>query len=384
MSAIYLDHAATTPLDPRARDAMLPWLGERFGNPSSRHAHGVAAAKAIDDARGAVARALGARREEIVFTSGGTEANALAVLGTARARREHGKHVLAGPTEHACVRESAHALAAEGFEVETLRLDARGGLDLAHAAARMRADTLLVAQMLVQNETGTIYPVRELARLVRARSPHAHLHVDAVQALGKLELDVAALDCDTLAVSAHKVHGPQGAGALFVRDGTALHPLVHGGGQERGLRSGTENVAAISGFGVAARVAEEERARSTPRVAELRERLVRGLHELPGARVLEPGAPALVPHVVAVVLPGVPSEVRMHHLEQLGVIVSAGSACQSAKSAQSPSLLALDLAPEEVRSLLRVSLARTTTMEEVERALAAFAEVGTRLAKVQR
>ncbi|MBI5365033.1 MAG: aminotransferase class V-fold PLP-dependent enzyme [Planctomycetes bacterium] len=236
----------------------------------------------------------------------------------------------------------------------------------------------------MQNETGTIYPVRDLARLARARSPRALLHVDAVQALGKVEIDVAELGCDTLAVSAHKVHGPQGAGALFVRAGTALLPLVHGGGQEGGLRSGTENVAAIVGFGVAARIAEEERARSTEKIVELRARLVRGLSELPGARVLEPGAPTLVPHVVAVVLPGVPSEVRMHHLEELGVVVSAGSACQSAKSAQSPSLLALGLSPEEVRSLLRVSLARTTTIEEVERALAAFAEVGARLAKVQR
>ena len=381
MAFVYLDHAATTPLDPRVREAMLPWLGERFGNPSSRHKPGVAAAQAIEAARASVARAIGARRDEVVFTSGGTEANALAVLGGARARREKGRHVLVGPTEHACVRESALALAREGFEVETLRLDARGALDLEHAAGRMRADTVLVAQMLVQNEVGTIYPVRELARAVRARSKHALVHVDAVQALGKLELDVEALGCDTLALSAHKAHGPQGAGALFVRANTAIDPLVHGGGQERGLRSGTPNVAAIVGFGAASQFAEDERPEHERALRALRAELVAGLARFPSIRLFDRGATA--PHIAALLVPGVPSEVRMHHLEERGVVVSAGSACQAQKAAISPSLLALGLTPDEARTMLRLSFSHTTTAMDVEAFLAALHAVESRLASAK-
>lgn len=366
--SVYLDHAATTPLDPRVREVMAPWLAESFGNPSSRHRAGVAATRAIDAARQQVARAVGAGRAQIVFTSGGTEANNLGVLGAARARAKLGKHVLVGPSEHACVRAPAQALASEGFEVETLALTRTGALDLEHAASKLRADTVLVAQMFVQNEVGTIYPVRELARLVRARAKHASLHVDAVQAFGKLELSFVELGCDTLALAAHKVHGPQGAGALVVREGHVLQPLVHGGGQERGLRSGTENVAGIVGFGRAAELAEQERAASEKRVRELRDALVRGLASLRGARVLETGG---VPGIVAVLLPGLPSEVRMHHLEELGVVVSAGSACQSKKTEQSPVLTALGIDHDAARTMLRISLSRMSTLADIERFLAA-------------
>lgn len=371
---IYLDHAATSPLDPRVLAEMLPWLGERFGNPSSRHRAGVAAAKAIESARSLVARAVGARREEVVFTSGGTEANNLAVLGGARARAKHGRHVLVGASEHACVRGAAQALVAEGFEVEALRLTRGGGLDLADAEKRLRADTVLVAQMLVQNEFGTRYPVRELARRVRARSPRALLHVDAVQALGKLELSFIELDADTLALSAHKIHGPQGAGALVVREGVELRPLVFGGGQERGLRSGTENVAACVGFGAAARLAEEQRGTSMRRWTELRARFLAQVPQLAGVRVLEPGRDegGVVPSIVALIVAGAPSEVHMHHLEELGVLVSAGSACQSKKPELSPSFAALGLDASDARSMLRVSFGTATSEQDVDALIAAL------------
>lgn len=375
---VYLDHAATTPLDPRVREVMAPWLAESFGNPSSRHRAGVAATRAIDVARQQLARAVGAGRAQIVFTSGGTEANNLGVLGAARARAKLGRHVLVGPSEHACVRAPAQALASEGFEVETLALTRTGALDLEHAASKLRADTVLVAQMLVQNEVGTLYPVRELARLVRARSKHASVHVDAVQAFGKVELSFVELGCDTLALAAHKVHGPQGAGALVVREGHVLQPLVHGGGQERGLRSGTENVAGIVGFGRAAELAEQERVSSEKRVRELRDVLVRGLASLRGARVLETGG---VPGIVAVLLPGLPSEVRMHHLEELGVVVSAGSACQSKKTEQSPVLTALGIGVEDARTMLRISLSRMSTAADIERFLAAARAIETQHAR---
>lgn len=371
---IYLDHAATTPLDARVRDALLPWLGERFGNPSSRHRAGVAAKRALDEARAQVARSVGARRGEVVFTSGGTEANDLAVLGGARAREKRGRHVLVGASEHACVRAAAALLATQGFEVETLKLTASGGLDLAAAERALRPDTVLVAQMLAQNEVGSVYPVRELARRVRARAPHALIHVDAVQALGKLELSMVELCVDTLALSAHKVRGPQGAGALVVREGVELVPLLVGGGQERGLRSGTENVAAIVGFGVAARIAEDERAANVARWSALRERLITAAREIAGVRVLEPGRleGAMLPNLVALVVSGAPSEVHMHHLEELGVQVSAGSACQSAKAELSPTLAAIGLKDADARSLLRVSFGAETSAQDVETLIGAL------------
>ncbi|MFN0244532.1 MAG: cysteine desulfurase family protein [Planctomycetota bacterium] len=380
-AVLYLDHAATTPLDPAVREAMRPWLEDEFGNPSSRHRLGVRAAEAIENARRAVARALGAPRERVLFTSGGTEANNLAVLGHARARVKQGRHVLVGPTEHPCVRAPANALRDEGFDVETLRLTASGALDLEHAASRMREDTVLVAQMLVQNEVGSIYPVRELARLARSRSPHAAVHVDGVQAFGKVDFSFVELGVDSLAIAAHKIHGPKGTGALVLRSGLEIRPLVYGGNQEEGLRSGTENVAGIVGLGVAATRAREtvtETMRSTAAVRAVFVDALRSIADSNGAaRVLEPGAPTqpLASAILAVILPGVPSEVRMHHLEARGVIVSAGSACQAKKSALSPSLAALGLSEDDARCMLRFSFARTTTIDDARRALAALDEV---------
>jgi cysteine desulfurase len=388
MPTIYLDNAATTPLDPRVRAVIRPWIDERFGNPSSRHRQGQRALEAIDAARSSVARAVGAERAHVLFTSGGTEANNLGVLGSARARAKHGRHVLVGATEHPCVRESAAALRAEGFEVETLRLAADGSIDLSHLESRLRADTILVAQMLVQNEVGSIYPVREIGRLVHARSPQAALHVDAVQAFGKMEISIGELGADSLAISSHKVHGPQGAGALVLGRSIPLRPLVFGGGQERGLRSGTENVAAIVGFGRAAELVRSEVEATSAHLARLHEACVTGLARIAGARVLVPGGGAdgraMIPAIVAVVLPGAPSEVRMHHLEELGVIVSAGSACHSHKDEASPTMMAMGVSAEEARSVLRFSFSRFSTHEEVARALEALERVCKKLESARR
>jgi cysteine desulfurase len=249
-SIVYLDHAATTPLDPRVRAAMEPWLGASFGNPSSRHPFGVAAAEALDAARAELARAFAVRASDIVFTSGATEANNLGVIGQARAARRHGRRVLIGATEHPSVREAAESLEREGFAVETLKLAADGSVDLDDLARRAGPDVVVVAHMLVSNEFGTVYPVRELSRTVRARAPNARLHVDAVQAVGKLDCALAELGCDSLALSGHKLHGPQGVGALVLA-GATVEPLQVGGGQERGRRSGTENVAGAVGLAAA-------------------------------------------------------------------------------------------------------------------------------------
>jgi cysteine desulfurase len=327
-----------------------------------------------------VARACGARPEGVVFTSGATEANNLAVLGAARARARHGRHVVIGAAEHACVRESALALEREGFEASWLPLAHDGLVDLARAAALLRADTVLVAQLLVHNESGAIHPVRELARLARARAPHAHVHSDAAQALGKLELSLPALGVDSLALSAHKAHGPQGAGALVLAGDVPLAPLTFGGGQERGLRPGTENVAALVGFGLAAELAESERARFCAAAERWRAEFVAGLPQ--SWRVLEPCA--RVASILGLVAPGPASEIRRNHLEQRGIVTGAGSACQATKSSLSPSLAALGLASDEIRRFLRVSLSRASVQCDPADVLAALHAVEEQLSKLAR
>lgn len=384
MASVYLDHAATTPLDPRVRAAMAPFLEEQFANPSSRHAPGVRAAQALAESRRRVARALAVEPHRVVFTSGGTEALNLGLLGIARAARTAGRDALVvGPTEHACVRGAAAALEREGFELRRLRLDSRGELDLEHAREQLDARVAVVAQMLVNNELGTLYDVRSLARLVRQRAPDARLLVDAVQAAGKLDCAPRELGADALALSAHKLHGPKGAGALVLASEFPLEPLVHGGGQERGLRSGTENVPACVGLGVALELAELEREATLARWRELRAFFVQRLALLPGARVLEAGRER-VPSTVSLVWPGAPAAVRLHQLERCGVFASAGSACQAAKNELSPTLKALGLSDDDARSTLRFSFGRTTTREELEQALAALEQVGRELAPLSR
>jgi cysteine desulfurase len=374
MDIAYLDNAATTPTAPEVRAALAPYLGDEFGNPSSRHGLGVRAAEALDRGRILVARAVGGQARDVLFTSGGTEANNLAVLGAARARCGKGKGVVLGPTEHPSVWAAGEALREEGFDVRTLRLDSGGGLDLEHAAEQLTADVVVVAQMLVNNEFGTLYPVRALSRLVRGRAPHAHLHVDAVQGLGKVELDLAELDVDSLAISAHKVHAPKGTGALVTRGEQPLRPLVFGGGQQRGLRPGTENVIGAVALGEAARLAESDLSSTRATTAAARNALQLGLAKLAGARVVEPGSER-IDAVLAVELPGAPAEVWMHHLEARGVMTSVGSACQSNSTHVSPALLALGFDVERARRVMRFSFSRYTTAAEVDRALDALFEV---------
>lgn len=374
MPLVYLDHAATTPVHRDVLAAMLPFLSDDpesvFGNPSSRHPAGVRAAEALDGARRTIARALAARADGVLFTSGGSEANNLAVFGLARAAGRG--HVLIGAAEHPSVRAPAAALAREGFEVETLRLTSGGELDLEHAASRVRPDTVLVAQMLVHNELGSLYPVARLARAVRARAPRARVHVDAVQALGKLDCALEELGCDSLAISAHKLGGPKGSGALVLGDGVALAPLFLGGGQERGLRPGTQNVAGAVGLATAVERAERGRAQWCARASALRQRLLAGLADIPGARCLLPQDSPAVASIVALRLCGAPAEVRMNHLERHGVLTSAGSACQSGKREASPSYAALGLDADAAREVLRISFGPTTSEADVDRALEAL------------
>ena len=381
MDRAYLDNAATTPLAPAVREAMRPFLEEEFGNPSSRHPLGARASAALEAARRSVAERVGARPEGVVFTSGGTEANNLGVLGFARARRRHGRGVVIGPGEHASVQNAAAALADEGFSVEQVRATAGGGLDLDHLASLLDEHTVLVSQMAVSNELGVVHPVERVARLVRASAPNAWLHVDAVQALGKLELSLAALGAHGLSISAHKIHGPKGSGALVLAPGVRPRPLLFGGGQEHGLRSGTENVAGCVGMARAVELADDARPAADELWRRLRARLAAGLAAVPGARLFAPPAPAPVAAAIApLVLPGPPAEVWMHHLEVHGVLTSVGSACHAKKGAVSPALLALGLSKDEAQRVLRISLSRDTTETEIDRLLRALETVHATLA----
>jgi cysteine desulfurase len=381
MDCINLDHAASGPLKAEVRQAMQPWLGECWGNPSSVHRMGLAAREAVDRARVQVARSVGAESNAVTFTGGGSEANNMAVMGLARARRRGGQHIVCGPTEHPSVQVAAMALEEEGFEVSFARLDAWGALDLEHFAGLLRESTVLVTQMLVNNIFGSIYPVAALARLVRQAAPQAVLHTDAVQALGKLDLRMAELCVDACTLSAHKIGGPKGVGALILAPGVNCAPLILGGGQESARRAGTENVAGLVGFGVAAAQAAAGQAENLERLNFLRGLLAEGLAGL-GIETYEPGADSLQPSIMAVLVPGAPAEVWLHHLDALGVCVSTGSACQANTRDLPPALAAAGLDADRGRALLRFSLAPETTADEIELALTALREVSQGLAQL--
>jgi cysteine desulfurase len=371
---IYLDHNATTPLDPRVLEAMVPVLRDTFGNASSIHWYGQQARAALDRARGEVAALLGCSPSEVVFTGSGTEADNLALQGLARAAREPRRKVLYAAVEHHAVLHTARSLAEDGWPVEAVRVDAEGRLDLGDLEDRLDDRTAVVAVMMANNETGVVQPVAEVVRLARARG--ASVHCDAVQAAGKLPLDLRALDVDTLAISAHKIYGPKGAGALFVRRNTKLRPFLRGGAQERNRRAGTENVAGIVGFGRAALLAREEGAADAARLAVLRDRLEALLAEGAGAR--PNGGGVRVANTSNLSFEGVEAESLLMALDLAGVAVSTGAACAAGAVEPSHVLRAMGLRPERVQGSLRFSLGRGTVADEVERAAAVVVEAVTR------
>jgi len=380
---IYLDNAATTPLSPEVREAIEPFLGGSFGNPSSRHPLGIEAARAVERARERIALVLGAPDPDgVVFTSGGTEANNLGVLGAARARRRHGKHVLVGAAEHPSVRMPVQTLGQEGYTCETLRLAPGGALDLQDAARALRPDTCLVTHMAVNNEFGSRYPIEELSALVRGHSPHAHVHVDLIQALGKVPVSFAELGADSISISAHKLHGLKGTGALVMHPDTRLAPLVFGGGQERDVRPGTENVIGIVALGAAVEQAVRKLETSHAHMHALQRLLAGEIANLEGYELLEArggGRDGFSPAIAALLLPGPPAEVWMHHLEEKGVYTSVGSACNARSKEASPGLFALGLDERSARQVLRLSFAGTTSEDEVRDAVAALRRVGQEL-----
>jgi cysteine desulfurase len=365
---IYLDHAATTPVDPSVLEAMLPYLGAVYGNPSSVYGPGREARAAIDASRDTVAAALGCQAREVIFTSGGSESDNLAIRGVALRNRDRGNHLVCSQVEHHAVLHTCQDLERAGFEVTYLPVDELGRVNPDDLRATLRPGTLLVSIMTGNNEVGTIQPVRELAAITHQHSS-AYFHTDAVQAFGKVPVKVDDIGADLLTISAHKIHGPKGTGALYARMGTRIQPLITGGGHERNRRAGTENVAGIAGLAAAARLAEQHRERDSAVMRAARDRLVDGfLASVPDARLS--GHPReRLPHHASFVIPGVEGDALLMRLDRAGVYASSGSACTSGSLEPSHVLLAMGISPGEALTSLRLTVGKNTSFADIDAAL---------------
>jgi cysteine desulfurase len=364
MKRIYMDHSATTPVAPEVLEAMLPYFSEKFGNASSLHSFGLEAKEALEESREKVAGLLGAKPEEIIFTAGGTESDNLALKGIARKNQKSGKHIITTRVEHPAILECCRKLEKEGFEVTYLPVTNEGLVEIATLESAIRSDTILISVMHANNEVGTIQPLEEIGRL--AAEKDIYLHTDAVQSVGKIPTDVNKLGVDLLSLSAHKLYGPKGVGALYIRNGTRLESIIQGGGHERGLRSGTENIAGIVGLARAGELASQEMASEARRLTDLRDKLAR--------KVLDSVKEAWINGTMKMRLPGnlnfgfkyVEGESLLLFLDSIGISVSTGSACSSHKLEPSHVLLSLGLKPEECHGSLRITLGRSNTLEEVD------------------
>lgn len=357
MKATYFDHNGTTALDARVLQSMLPYMEQQFGNATSRHSYGRASRQAIEQAREQVAHAVGAHPSQVVFTASGTEANNLAISGMAAEGQ-----IVVSAIEHPCVSRPAQAMRARGCKTSTIAVDADGRLDMNHLRQLLQLPTSLVSVMLANNETGVIQDVASAAAL--AKQHGAHMHTDAVQALGKMALDFSALNVQAMTVSSHKIGGPQGAGALILDKRVDIQPLLYGGGQEKGLRSGTENVAAIVGFGAACELLVSELQQRMDTTFALRERLEQGLHAM-GAVVFGAHAERL-PNTSFFAFPDVEGETLVMALDRKGYAVASGSACSSDSTEPSHVLLAMGIEEYLARGAVRVSLGRENTLQQVE------------------
>ncbi len=377
MKRIYFDHNATTPMTPEVLAAMLPYLTEEFGNASSIHAFGQNARGAVEQARSSVAALLGARAADVMFTSGGTESNNHAILGAVAAAPGKVKHVITSAIEHVAVLDACRALAKSGVELTILPVDRDGLVNPEDVRSAIRPETVLITLMLANNEIGTIEPIEEIGKIAAEKG--IAFHADAVQAAGKISIDVDKLRVDLLSISAHKFCGPKGVGALYIRKGTQLGPLMYGGHSERDRRPGTEDVAAIAGMGKATELAGMGMREESERVRGLRDRLERGLLDrvshswVNGARALR------VPNTSNLTFPFIEGEAMVIALDLKGIACSTGAACSSGALEPSHVLMALGLAPEDARATLRLSLGHQTTEAEIDFALETIPPVIERL-----
>ena len=371
----YFDNSATTRCCPEAAEIMMRTLTEDFGNPSAMHRKGVEAERYVREAAETIAALLKVQPKEILFTSGGTESDNLALIGGAFANQRAGKHIITTSVEHPAVENPAAFLEEQGFEVTRLPVDHRGVVRLDALTQALREDTILVSVMMVNNETGAVMPISEIAEIVHRKNPRILFHVDAIQGFGKYRIFPSRMGIDLLSVSGHKFHGPKGVGFLYIRNGVKVRPMILGGGQQNGMRSGTDNVPGIAGMAAAAEKVCTDMEKKTEHLRCLKKRMAEGLQEIPEVRIngmaLEEGAP----HILSVTVPGVRSEVLLHALEEKSIYISAGSACSSHKRRPSAVLTAMGLPKADIESTVRISFSEENTMEEVDYALQSFGEI---------
>ena len=375
----YLDNSATTRVFKEVKDIMVKVMEEDYGNPSSMHLKGVQAEKYIDESKEILAKILKVDKKEILFTSGGTECNNLALIGTAMANKRAGKHIITTAVEHASVHATMEFLKEQGFDITYLPVNEYGVVNAEDVEKAINDETILISIMYVNNEVGAVMPIKEIADVIKKVKPSVIFHVDAIQAFGKYEIYPRRMGIDILSVSAHKIHGPKGNGFLYIKDKTKILPTIFGGGQQKGMRSGTENVPGIAGLGVAAKLVYENLAEKTDRLYELKDYMIDELSKIENVRINSKKGKESAPHIVNASFIGVRSEVLLHSLEDREIYVSAGSACSTNKKVESATLKSMGLKADEMESAIRFSFCENTTKEELDYTIAVINELLPRL-----
>ena len=371
----YFDNSATTRVYPETADLVRDLMTADYGNPSSMHRKGVEAERYVREAAETLARILKVNKEEILFTSGGTESDNLAMIGAAFANRRAGDHIITTAVEHPAVSAPAAFLEEQGFRVTYLPVDGAGVVRMDALLSALTPDTILVSVMLVNNETGAVMPAAEIGRMVHEKCPNALLFVDAVQAFGRMEIRPRTMGIDLLAVSGHKIHAPKGVGFLYIRNGAKVRPMLLGGGQQNGMRSGTDNVPGISGMAFSAGKMYDHLKENTEHLYALKKRMAEGLQAIPDVTINGMPAAEGAPHILNVTVRGVRSEVLLHALEDKGIYISAGSACSSHKRRPSAVLTAMGLSKSDIESTVRISFSEEDTEEEVDYTLQTLGEI---------
>lgn len=372
---VYFDNSATTRCYDSVKEIVVRTMTEDFGNPSAMHLKGVEAEKYVKDSAAKLARILKVQEKEILFTSGGTESDNLALIGAAMANKRSGNHIVTTAVEHPAVSQPAMFLQEQGFEVTYLPVDSRGVVKLDALEAVLRQDTILVSVMYVNNEVGAVMPVEEISRRIREKSPKALFHVDAIQAFGKYRIYPKKMGIDLLSVSSHKIHGPKGIGFLYINEKAKIQPQILGGGQQGGMRSGTDNVPGIAGLGVAAEEVCRNLDASVEKMYSLKEYIAKGLEKIPDIRINGMALREGAPQILSISVMGVRSEVLLHSLEERGIFVSAGSACSSHKRKPSSTLTAMGMAKDQIESTVRLSFSEENTAEEADYFLQVMGEL---------
>lgn len=362
----YLDNSATTKCYEQVKDLVVKTLIKDYGNPSAMHGKGVAAERYITEAAAAIAKTLKVQEKEIFFTSGGTESNNWALIGTALANRRSGNHIITTAIEHPAVSAPISYLKELGFEVTILPVDEQGVISLAALQDAVCEETILVSTMYVNNEIGSVQPIEEAARIIKEKNPSAIYHVDAIQAFGKYRIFPKKLGVDLLSVSGHKIHGPKGVGFLYINANTKIQPLILGGGQQRNMRSGTDNVPGIAGLGAAVQKIYENHDEKIERLYTWKEYVIGQLNQMERVVINGMAARKGAPHIISAAFLGIRSEVLLHTLEEKQIYVSAGSACSTHKRAKSPTLTAIGASKERIESSIRISFSEETTKEELD------------------